>query len=472
MARPLKVPPAKTGQVRLDLTSGPIAAALFTLAWPIVLSNFLQTIYNLADTFWVGRLGAEAVAAISLGFPVVFLFISLGGGLVIAGTALVAQNVGAGNNLTADFIASQTFGFVGIVSIVLAVAGFFLSESVVHLLGPDPAIIPAAAAYLKVWFVGVPFIFGFFVFQALIRGSGNTVSPMRLMIASTVLNIVLDPFLIFGWGPFPAMGVPGAAVATVFSRGLATIFGVIILFRGTLGLKATFKDLWPRWETVRTILAIGAPAAIEQSSRAVGMTAMTAVVAAYGTPALAAFGIGNRVISVVFMPSMGFAESTTAMVGQNLGAGLPQRAERATWIGAGSMMAVLTLLGAVIYLTAESVGGIFLPATDVLALANTASYLRVAAFSFGFIGVMNVVNGAFRGAGKTAVAMAFSIIALLGLRIPLAYTLAGMTALHTDGLWWGVFFSNVIGGTLALAWFRRGDWKQSLVDNNLSARAD
>ncbi len=240
------------------------------------------------------------------------------------------------------------------VSLVLSIFGFVFSESVVRLLGPEPEVIPAAVGYLRIWFMGVPFIFGFFVFQALIRGSGNTVSPMRLMVASTILNIVLDPFLIFGWGPFPALGVPGAAVATVISRGIATVFGLAILFKGTLGLQAHLRDLWPRLDTVRTMLNIGAPAAIEQSARAFAMTAMTAVVASYGTPALAAFGIGNRVISVVFMPSMGFAESTTAMVGQNLGADLPERAERATWIGAGSMMGILTGLGALIFLAGNT----------------------------------------------------------------------------------------------------------------------
>ncbi|MFO7941553.1 MAG: MATE family efflux transporter [Bacillota bacterium] len=455
----------RRGESRIGLTRGPISRALFTLAWPVVLSNLLQTIYNIADTYWVGGLGSGAVAAISLGFPVVFLFISLGGGLVIAGTTLVAQNVGAGRDGAANYIASQTLGFVGMVSIVLAALGYFFSGAVVEILGAEPEIIPAAVAYLKTWFVGVPFVFGFFVFQALVRGSGNTMSPMRLMVASTLLNIVLDPFFIYGWGPFPVMGVPGAAVATVISRGLAAILGLYLLFKGTIGLRVKLEHMWPRLDTVRSVLSIGTPAAIEQSSRAVGMTVMTAVVTAYGTPALAAFGIGNRVVSLIFMPSMGVAEATTAVVGQNLGAGLEKRAEKAAWIGAGSMFALLSFSGIFVYAGAGYVGGIFLPPGDTVALAHTAAYLRTIAFGFGFIGAMNVVNGAFRGAGKTMVAMAFSIISLLGLRVPLAYFLAGFTELGTRGLWWGVLLSNVIGGILATAWFSRGGWKQSLVED-------
>ncbi len=448
---------------RVGLTRGPISLALFTLAWPVVLSNLLQTVYNIADTYWVGGLGSEAVAAISLGFPIIFLFISLGGGLVIAGTTLVAQNVGAGRDKTADYIASQTLGFVGMVSIVLAALGYFFSAAVVELLGPEPEVIPTAVAYLKTWFVGVPFVFGFFVFQALVRGSGDTMSPMRLMVASTLLNIVLDPFLIYGWGPFPAMGVPGAAVATVLSRALAAGFGLYLLFKGTVGLRVKLEHMWPRLDTVKSVLLIGTPAAIEQSSRAVGMTVMTAVVTAYGTPALAAYGIGNRVVSLIFMPSMGVAEATTAMVGQNLGAGIPKRAERVAWIGAGSMFALLSFLGIFVYAGAHYVGRVFLPPGEVVALAHTSAYLRTIAFGFGFIGAMNVVNGAFRGAGKTMVAMSFSLISLLGLRVPFAYFLAGHTGLGTHGLWWGVLLSNVIGGIIATAWFKRGDWKQRLV---------
>ncbi len=450
---------------RVNLTEGPIMPALLTLAWPVVMSNLLQTGYNLADTYWVGRLGAGAVAAISLSFPIVFLFISLGGGLTVAGTALVAQNVGAGRDDRADYVAAQTFTFVGIAAVVLAALGFFLAEPVLALLGPEPDVFPYAVAYLKTWFIGIPFIFGFFVFQALVRGSGDTINPMKLMVGSTILNIVLDPFLIFGWGFFPELGVQGAAVATVLSRGLAAGIGVRMLFRGDLDLRIRAADLKPDLETIRRIVIIGTPAAAEQSTRALGMTVMTATVAVFGTPVLAAYGIGNRISSVVFQPSMGFAQATTAMVGQNLGARREDRAERTAWLSAGIMFSVLSGLAVVAFVGSGGIASTFLTDRDVVALSHAADYIRLIALSFGFLGVMNVLNGAFRGAGRTATSMVFSILSMFVLRVPLAYGLSHHTALGPAGIWWGVALSNVIGAVLVGLWFSRGTWKGSLVDH-------
>ncbi len=462
-----KISPLRRG--RLNLTEGPIVPALLTLAWPVVLSNMLQTAYNLADTYWVGRLGAEAVAAVSVSFPIVFLFISLGGGFTVAGTALVAQNVGAGREDRASYVASQTLGFVGSIAIFLSILGIILAQPVLRILGPEPEVLAHAVAYLRTWFFGVPFIFGFFIFQALVRGSGDTLNPMKLMMSSTILNILLDPFLIFGWSFFPELGVQGAAVATVISRGLAAVVGVTLLFRGSLGIRISVRDMVPDIALIRRIVIIGAPAAAEQSMRALGMTTMTAIAAAFGTPVLAAYGIGNRIASVVFQPSMGFAQATTAMVGQNLGAGRYDRAERATWSGVGIMFAVVSVLGVVIMLGAGSIAGFFLTEADVSAHAHATTYLRTIALTFGFMSAMSIMNGAFRGAGRTATSMAFAVISLLVLRVPLSYLLSQQAALQQAGIWWGVALSNVIGALLVVFWFSRGHWKGRLVEEEVTA---
>ncbi len=445
------------------LTDGPILPALLTLSWPIILSNLLQTAYNLADTFWLGRLGDWAVAAISVSFPIVFLFISLGLGLTIAGTALVAQHIGAGQHRRANYLSSQTLGFVGAMAVVLSFLGYFLSGPILGLMGPEPEVIVAAEAYLRTWFLGIPFIFGFSVFQALIKGYGDTINPMKLMVAAVLLNIVLDPLLIFGWGPFPALGVQGAAVATVFSRGLAAVVGLHLLFKGTLGIKVSLRHMKPDWPTIATILKIGVPAAAEHSMKAVGISAMTATVALFGTPTLAAFGVGNRIGSVVFLPSLGLGQATTTMVGQNLGARRDDRAESATKLGSGIAFGILTLFGLFTYTYSNFVAGIFLPGEE-LAMGLASDYLRVAAFSYGFLGVLNVANGAFRGAGRTVTAMTFALLSMLGIRVPLAYILSTLTPMGVDGLWWAVNASNVLGGGLAFLWFTRGTWKGRIID--------
>ncbi len=283
--------------------------------------------------------------------------------------------------------------------------------------------------------------------------------------------MALDPLLIFGWGFFPELGVQGAAVATVLSRGLATGIGVTVLFRGDLGLRIRVRDLRPDVATIRRIVIIGAPAAAEQSMRALGMTVMTATVAVFGTPVLAAYGIGNRIASVVFQPSMGFAQATTGMVGQNLGARRQDRAESTAWLSAGMMLSALTVLAGAAFVWSAEIASVFLTDADVVALGHAENYIRVMAFSFGFIGVMNVLNGAFRGAGRTATSMAFSMISMLLLRVPLAYGLSHHTALGPAGIWWGVALSNVTGFLLAGLWFRRGLWKGTLIDQKERYRA-
>lgn len=451
------------------LTDGAIVPALLLLSWPIVLSNLLQTAYNIADTFWLGRLGDYAVAAISVSFPIIFLFISLGAGLTIAGTALVAQYIGAERDADANYIASQTVGFVFILAVILSFLGYWFSEHVVSLMGPEPDVFADAVVYLRTWFIGIPFIFGFFIFQALIKGYGDTVNPMKLMVASTVLNIVLDPLFIFGWGFFPAMGVQGAAVATVLSRGLASVAGLMILFSGSLGLKITFRHLKPDFGIVKRLISIGVPAAAEMSMKAIGMTVMTGIVAGFGTPALAAYGVGNRVASVVFLPSLGLAQATTTMVGQNLGARKEDRAEKTAYVSSGIAFGILTLFGIATFFLSRPIAETFLP-HDEAALTLAARYISIMCLSYGFLGVMNVKNGAFRGAGRTVTAMIFAAISLLVLRVPLGYVLSSFTDLGVDGLWWAVAIANVVGGSLAFWWFTRGRWKIRLVDEGEDAR--
>lgn len=445
-----------------NLVEGPIVPGLLILAWPIIVSNLLQNLYNLADTFWLGRVGEHAVAAISISFPIIFLFIAFGAGLTIAGTALVAHNTGARNYDMVNYIASQTLGFVGILAIILSILGYIYCDRIVALLGPEPHVFEDAVLYLRTWFVGIPFVFGFFIFQALIKGYGDTINPMKLMLASTVLNIVLDPFLIFGWGFFPEFGVQGAAIATVVSRGAASIFGIGFLFAGTFGLKVSVSQLMPRFDTIKRLVGIGLPAAAEMSMKSVGIILMTAIVAGFGTSTLAAFGVGSRLAMVAFLPSMGLAQSATTMVGQNLGAKQDDRAERTGYAGAAIAFGVLAAFGVGTYFFADLLAGLFLPA-DPAARALTTQYIMVISFSFGFLGVLNVLSGAFRGAGKTVLAMLFAFISLLLLRVPLAYVLSNHTPLGVNGLWWSVAISNVVGGVLSFLWYIRGSWKQRLV---------
>jgi putative MATE family efflux protein len=329
---------------RDDILNGSIASTLFKLAWPVMIGNTMQVAYNLADTFWLGKLGAEAVAALSVGFPLVFLIVSIGAGITVAGTTLVAQHMGSGNQEMANKVSGQIFTFVGSLSIVLAVIGVIFNRSILQLMGAPANILSDATAYLNIIFSGIPFMFIFFIFSALLRGYGDTKTPMKMMVFSTLLNIILDPFLIFGVGFIPSLGVRGAAFATIFSRAVAGIIGVYMLFTGKKGLVLTLDSLKPDFKEIKKILVLGIPSAAEQSIVALGMTFLMSIVSQFGTMVVAAYGIGSRILSVVMLPSRGFATATTTMVGQNLGAEQVGRAEKSAWISSGNMLVLLTFL--------------------------------------------------------------------------------------------------------------------------------
>jgi len=461
------------GQEELDLTEGGIVKPLLFLSLPIVITNLMQTAYNLADTFWLGQYSTEALAAISFGFPMVFLLISLGMGLSVAGSVLVAQHTGADETDQAEYAASQTVTFAFLASAVLGLVGYPFVRPFLDFLGASPDVLPGATAYMQVVALGLPFMFGFFVFIALMRGAGDTITPMLVMFGTVVLNVILDPFLINGWdiGPiaFPELGIQGAAIATVFSRGLAMVVGLVIMESGTRGIQIHLADMKPDLQYLRKILQIGVPASIEGTGRALSINALLLIVGLFSTSVVAAFGIGTRVFSVIFLPAVAVARGVETMSGQNIGAGKYERAQRANYVAAKGLFAVLALMGFLIFLVPTPIVGVF--TDDPAVLAEGTTFLRYVALSFGFIGIMRAFTGGFRGAGKTLIAAAISIITLAGIRIPVAYVASqfqlpipyAQYVFGVRGIWVAFFVSNVAGAVIAWLWFRRGTWREGDV---------
>lgn len=434
-----------------------IPKTLFKLSWPIMVGNTMQVLYNLADTFWVGKLGADSVAAISVGFPLVFLLISIGGGMTIAGTTLVAQYTGSDNKKMADHVAGQIFSLVIFLSLIFGTAGFLFDRIILGWIGAPADIMDEAVAYLDIIFAGVAFMFIFFVFTALLRGVGDTKTPMKMMVFSTVFNIILDPFLILGWGFFPQMGVRGAAVATVLSRALAGVYGVYLLFEGKKGIKLRAKDLVPDLEVQKKIIKLGTPSAAEQSVIALGMTFLMGIVSEFGTLAVAAYGIGNRILSVVMMPMRGLSMATTTMVGQTVGADDADRAEKIAWTAVGLTFGLMSALILITQLFPAQIISVFNANPEVVAIG--VEFLKIVGLSFGFLGVRIVIGGSFRGAGNTVAAMVLAVVALWGFRVPLARLLSEYFQLGTTGIWWGMFLSNFLSAVIGAVWFKQGGWK-------------
>jgi len=462
------------GPEEFDLTSGDIGKPLFFLAMPIVVTNLFQTAYNLADTFWLGQYNTDALAAISFAFPMVFLLISLGMGISVAGSVLVAQFTGANEEREAEYAASQTVTFAVIASVLLGVVGYFGVDTFLGLMGASQDVLPMATSYMEVISLGLVFMFGFFVFIALMRGYGDTITPMLVMFGSVVLNIVIDPFLIFGWTvvenaplvgtvAFPELGIQGAAVATVFSRALALVVGLAIMFRGNRGVQIHLRDMVPDLSYLRRLVRIGLPASIEGTGRAVSMNLLLVIVAMFPDTVVAAYGIGTRVFSVVFLPAVAVARGVETMTGQNMGANKPDRAEQAAGLAAKVLFGVLTVAGIVVFLFPEPIVSTFVGsdqanATQVVGVGT--EFLRYVALTFGFIGIMRAYTGSFRGAGKTLTAAAISVVTLGVIRFPVAWiTAAG--PLGETGVWLSFAVSNVAGAIIAYAWYRRGTWRGS-----------
>ncbi|MFB6167146.1 MAG: MATE family efflux transporter, partial [Candidatus Nanohaloarchaea archaeon] len=412
------------------------------------------------DAFWLGKLSKEALAAVTFAFPVVFFLISLGMGLAVAGTILVAQNEGRGRRDRVDFAASQTVTFSVLASLVIGTLGYAASGTIMRLMGAAPDVHPLATGYLQIVSTGIFFIFGFAVFISLLRGYGDTVTPMLLMFGSVALNIALDPFIIFGWSAFPALGVQGAAIATVFSRGVAALAGLAILLSGWKGIQISLREMVPDPAFLRRMLKLGVPASVEGTGRSLSVNLIVAIVGTFSTAVVSGYGVGIRVFSLIFLPAMAVGKGVETMTGQNVGVERFERVEEANGLAARTMFILQSIIGVLVFLFPGPVVAAFSAEPGVVAAGS--EFLRYVALTFGFIGVLRAYTGGLRGAGRTVAAAAISVATLGLIRLPLAYF--GSTLYGPTGVWIAFPFSNVAGAVLAYLWFRRGTWRKSVVE--------
>lgn len=472
----------------VDVVDGDLLKPLILLSIPIILTNLLQVAYNLADTFWVGRLGQPAVAALSFSWAIVFLVIGLSLGFSVAGTVLVAQNKGAGNLDRVSHVAGQTVSVVLSVSVLFSIVGFFLAPDLLELVGAVPGSIEhqMAVEYTRTMFVGIPFVFGFFVFQSLLQGWGDTKTPLYLMTVGVVLNVLIDPFFILGFQDnvvfawlglggletslyestgFTGFGVQGAAIATVLARGFGAVIGMGLLLSGYVGIELSLSDFRPQWETITTLFRIGAPASVEISTSALSVTILTALVAIAGSEAVAAYGIGARVTSMVVLPALGLARGVETVVGQNLGAGQVDRAKRGVAAATALITGSLFLFTIGVYQFAEPIIGIFISGQgEAVVTAIGGEYLRIVGATYVFLGAFYIVQGGFRGSGSTRLAMVFAFIGFIVFRALFAFVLAVPGGFGSTGIWYGEAIANVLMVAIAGGYFLRGTWTDSVVE--------
>jgi len=441
---------------------GPIGTALFRLAIPIILSNLLQTGYQLTDAFWVGRLGAAAVAAVSVSFPFMFLVIALGAGLGIAGATLSAQYMGAGRQDMVNHVAAQTMMMVTITSAVLGAAAYALAPYLLDLMGVAPDVYAGALGFMRVSFIGIVFVFLYGMFQALMRGVGETRTPLMIVSGTVVLNFLLDPLFIFGWGPLPPQGVMGAALATLATQGLAAMLGIAIFLRGRHGIQLSWRDFRPDPVYIKRAFFLGLPGSIELATRGLGPMLLSFLVAGFGTVTLAAYGVGSNILQFVTIPAMGLSQAVSTLVSQNMGARNLQRASRVAWLGAGAGFVILSLVGLLAYTLAPVLVAFFVPrAPDVI--AEGAQFIRTMCLAWGGIGVQLCMLSAFRASGNMLAAMVIALVSQFMLQFPLAYVLSKHTNLQAEGLWWSFPVTTIAVALVAACWFAQGGWKETVL---------
>jgi putative MATE family efflux protein len=426
--------------------------------------------YNLADAFWIGRLppevSAAAVAGIQVSWPIVWFLISFIGGFGGAAvTALVAQYLGAGRPQEANYALNQLFILSAVSGIVLGGAGYFLSPLLLDLLIGEGAVSNAAALYIRVIFVGLPTMVLPGLFYTAFAATGDTVTPLLVSGGGTVINMALDPFLVLGWAGLPQMGILGAAYATIASQGLVMVAFLFLLWRGRGHLRLEARAMVPRWEWMVKGLRIGVPAAIGQSSMAFGFVIMTAVIGRLPNAevALAGYGIGDRVLGILFIVTEGLGTGLTTMVGQALGAGAMARARDLVRKGIGALIVILSVEALFLWFIRYPAVALFIPGReDVIAVG--AKFVGAFAVSMPFLGTFFAALSIYRASGHNVPTMVLGIVRLWVLRIPLSYLFGFPLGFGSDGVWWGMSLSNVLAGLIALGFLLSKGWQRSVVE--------
>ena len=451
---------AVTG-TRQDFTSGSLGRAIFLLAVPMVLEMLMQSVFELADIFFVSRLGADAVAAVGITASLLIFVFAIGMGLSMAATAMVARRMGEKNPEAASASAFQSIAVAVAASIPIAIAGAVFAPDLLRLMGATESVVEAGAVYCAILMGSNVTILLLFLINAIFRGAGDAVLAMRALGLSNLLNIVLDPLLIFGMGPFPEMGVTGAAVATALGRAVGVAFQITILVRGSGRLRMGRDAIRLNVGLIRRMLRISGPGIVQYLVGSASWIVIIRLVAEFGSSAVAGYTIGVRVIIFALLPSWGMGNAAATLVGQNLGARRPDRAERAVWIASICNAAFLTLAAAAMLLLDQSIMRLFTQDGGVVEVG--ADFLRIIAYSYPCFALGMVMVQAFNGAGDTLTPTWINLFCYWVFQIPLAYILSYPFGFGLEGIFVAIAIAQVVFALTGILVFRRGLWKKKMV---------
>jgi putative MATE family efflux protein len=461
-----------------DWTQGSIVGNLLKLSWPMVISNTLMMLGPTIDMIWVGRLGSASIAGVGVAGIAVQLVMTAMMGLIMGMRAMVARFIGAGDIHSSNHVAQQAFVISASFAILAAIIGMFLTEEILAIFGLEADVVEAGSDYLRIMFIGAAAMSFRIMAEGTMQASGDTVTPMSISVIYRLFHIALCPFLIFGWWIFPQMGVQGAAVTNVISQTIGVALGMWYLFTGRsvhfektrllpvprLGpsrMQLTLRDFHLDFNIIGRIVRIGLPAMVSGMQRTLSAFFLMYFMAPFGTTAVAAHTIIQRVEMVLFMPGMAFGSAAGVLVGQNLGAGQPQRAERSAWMAGALVGGIILVCAVVLLLFAENVASIFNQEASLVEQAGI--FMRIAVVGYIALPLTAVFMNALSGAGDTLPPMIISMLTIWMIQLPMAYFLPMYTDIGVYGVRWAMVAGMVAGAIGYTTYFRAGRWKRKKV---------
>lgn len=447
-------------KVNRDLIlNGNMLQAILTLAVPVVINSFLQTMYNLTDTYWLGKIGTEQLAAINLVTPVQNIILNFGTGITVAGSVLIAQYIGAKEYENAKSMANQIFACAGCFAIACAAVVFAATSGIVSWLGADGETYTHACTYLRIVVWDMPFLYMVNIFSAVHQAQGDTVRPMFLNLGGILLNMILDPLLMIAWN----MGTAGAALATLLAKMVPATVAFLLLSRRSNPVHLDIHNMRFDREKLKMILQIGLPTAIGGSTMQLGFLLMSRNVYAYGSQAMAAYGIGNKVNGLISLPSNGVGSAVATIVGQNMGAKQLRRAEEGYLLSMKICVVFLFVGGMILSRDFISTSIVSIFSDDPQVIEWAADFLSIMAFWCFTNGVYNASTGLFQGTGHTEVTMAVDATRLWVFRFLTLWFCESVLHMGVRSVWYSVVVSNGISSVILFILYKSNIWKKPRV---------
>ena len=443
-----------------DFTSGNLNRAVLLLAVPMVLEMAGESVFAVVDALFVARLGSNALAAVGLTESVLEIVYALAVGLSMSTTALVARRIGEKDERSAARTAVQAIIVGIVVSVVFGIAGLIWAPDLLRLMGASEEMVAVGSTYTRIMYGGMMVIMLLFLNNAIYRGAGDAAMAMRSVWLANGINILLDPLLIFGIGPFPELGLAGAAVATTIGRGTGVVFQLRGMSRGAR-LRVQRSDLRLDIPLIRRLLRVSAGGVGQMLVAMASYVGLIRILATFGAAVLAGYVIAVRLVIFVLLPAWGVANAAATLVGQNLGAGKPDRAERAVWVTGGWNMVFMAIITVVFVVFAEQIIGVFTPDPETRAIGTRA--LRIISYGYVFYAWGMVVLQAFNGAGDTATPTWINFIIFWVYQLPVAWLLSKTMGVGFEGVFWAIATAYSMSALVGLWLFRRGGWKRKQV---------